>query len=93
MDNHLEELMCNSDFVQALLRCQTTQEIGALFTEHQTELTPDQLRVITNQLSILLEDDGEMSDETLENVAGGRTFAGLQLSAALRDQIRKKSRR
>ena len=93
MNDRLDELMGDPDFVQALLQCQTAQEIGALFTEYQIELAPAQLRVITDQLSTLLEDDGEMSDEALENVAGGRTFAGLHMSAALRAQIRKGPRR
>lgn len=88
MENHLEELMRDSDFVQALLQCRTTQEAGALFMEHQVEVTLDQLRVIVDQLSVLLEEDGEMGDEALEHVAGGQAFAGLQLSAALRDQVR-----
>lgn len=89
MENHLEELIRNPDFVQAFLRCQNTQEASTLFAEHQVEITLDQLHVIVNQLSVLLENDGEMSDEALENVAGGRAFSGLQLSAEMRDLVRK----
>ena len=75
----LEELFKNEDFVKELAPTSSAAEAQAVFAAHGLELTPEEVKAISQQfagcIKKLEENDGELSEEDLEQISGG-VFGG-----------------
>ena len=79
MNEQLMSLMKNKEFVEKMLKCKKAAEVQALFAEYGCELTLEEVNSLCKQLKSTfqkaLENGGELSENDLEDVAGG--FAPL----------------
>ena len=78
----LGALFTNEEFCQQFLRSANQQEAVQLFADHGFDLTVDQIDRLVLQLNglmkKLMENDGVLSEEDLEQIAGGaNTAAGI----------------
>ena len=75
----LEELFKNEDFVKELAPTSSAAEAQGVFAAHGLELTPEEVKAISQQcagcIKKLEENDGELSEEDLEQISGG-AFSG-----------------
>ena len=75
----LEELFKDEDFVKELAPTSNAAEAQAVFAAHGLELTPEEVKAISQQcagcIKKLEENDGELSEEDLEQISGG-AFSG-----------------
>ena len=71
----LDELLKNEDFVKELAPTTSIAEAQAVFSAHGLELTADEVKAISQQcagcIKKLEENDGELSEDDLEQIAGG----------------------
>ena len=73
------ELLKDEAFVAELDKLEKEEDVIALFEARGATVTMDQLRELIAQLP----DDGEMSDDDLEKVAGGLSFTILTRTVRL----------
>ena len=73
----LGALLANEDFCQKFIACTTKQEAYKLFADNGSDLTEEEINGLALQLKALtqklIENDGELSEEDLEQIAGGGT--------------------
>ena len=88
----LEELFKDEDFVKELAPTASIAEAQAVFAAHGLELTPEEVKAISQQcagcIKKLEENDGELSEKDLEQIAGGalsvdNLMAGFALGGAI----------
>ena len=71
----LGALLANEDFCQKFISCTTKQEAYKLFADNGSDLTEEEINGLALQIKALtqklIENDGELSEEDLEQIAGG----------------------
>ena len=71
----LGALLTNEDFCQKFIACTTKQEAYKLFADNGSDLTEEEINGLALQLKALtqklIENNGELSEEDLEQIAGG----------------------
>lgn len=70
------ELAANEEFTASLKGLRNKDDIRAKFCEHGLELTDEMLDGITAKLATF-DENGEIDEETLALVAGGKSFKGF----------------
>lgn len=77
----IKELFENEDFVKTFASCTSIADAAALFAENGLELTEAEVEGLVNQIRIiiekLVENGGELSEEDLEQIAGGINWSVL----------------
>ena len=68
----LEKLMDTQDFMEAASACNTLEDLQKLLAEQGLELTVEELTALIAPVAVGA--DGELSEEALDNVAGGGRF-------------------
>lgn len=71
MEEKIDALLENKDFVSKLMSCKEAVSLKALFAENGIELTAEQCEAVIKSLSAAVA-DGELDDAALEEVAGGK---------------------
>jgi predicted ribosomally synthesized peptide with nif11-like leader len=74
MQKKIEELLANTEFADKLAQCETCDEIAALFGTEGIEVSGEELERAVAQVSVPSE-NGEISEENLEQVVGGISAA------------------
>lgn len=74
----LSNLLENEAFIKSFVSSASAEDAAALFAENGLELTVDEVQLLAKQLhniiEKLFENGGELSEEDLEQIAGGRSF-------------------
>ena len=84
----LSALLSSEDFCKEFLACTEKPAAVKLFADNGMEMTEDDIAVLAAQIHAmaqkLVENDGELSEEDLEQIAGGGLFAWIAgIGAAL----------
>jgi len=69
MQNKIQELMSNEEYVKHLASLGSVEEISKELAKEDIDLSPDDLRKMGKLLK--KKESGELTDEELEEVAGG----------------------
>ena len=69
----LEKLLQDEEFVKELLQQETAEDAQKFFAVHGVEISIDELNAIRKGIMARLDNSEELSDDQLENVAGGGT--------------------
>lgn len=72
----LDELNENEEFVSRMAECESIEEMVSLFGEQGIIVDADELESAL-KFSAVQSEDGELSEDSLENVSGGIAFATL----------------
>ncbi len=78
-EERIKELFSDEAFVNSILEMETPEEVQKALAEKGIDLTIDEICTIQKSLS---QSDGELSEDDLENVAGGSIIATLIIVAA-----------
>lgn len=73
MDKKLEALMNDEAFVKDLLAQETAEDAQQFLSAHDIDMTIEELNALRKKFAAQFE-DGEMDDDQLEMVAGGRNI-------------------
>ena len=77
----LNSLLKNEDFCQKFIACAHKQEAARLFADYGLTLTETELEGLISQIRTitqkLLDNDGELSEEHLEQIAGGWSWGSF----------------
>jgi hypothetical protein len=72
----LGELFYNAEFCKALESCKDYESAAKLFADKGFEITMEEMKALNNQMKYLYEklisNDGELGEDDLEMVAGGK---------------------
>ncbi len=71
MNEKFNELMQNEAFVEKLFALENDTEVRDLLTKNGVELSLAEIAAIKTGLDFRFSKDGELSEDDLENVAGG----------------------
>lgn len=85
MEEKLKELLKDESFVKELVDKETAEEAQALLASKGVNLTAEQLNEIRKGIAARIEGGEELSDEQLENVAGGFADAITSIFNAIID--------
>ena len=77
MENKIDPKPMTREMMAKAMACETPEALMALAKENGTELTPEQAKKILAELENL---DTNLSDEKMQNAAGGFSFAERSLS-------------
>lgn len=82
--NKISELFQSEAFQKEAESCKTMEDFHALFTAKGVEITLDETIDLISQIAEKKQqqDNGEISEEDLENVAGGLALTGAAAIAA-----------
>jgi predicted ribosomally synthesized peptide with nif11-like leader len=76
MQKKIEALVNNAEFAEKLSRCETCDEIAALFGTEGIAVSGEELETAMERISAQNE-NGEISEDDLEQVSGGSGLAFL----------------
>jgi len=68
MEKKLTELLGSEEFMAKVNGCETQEKLLALFAENGVDMTPEELKAFAKKLD---EPECELTDDELENIAGG----------------------
>ena len=68
MNEKLKALLGSEEFMAKVSGCETRETLLALFAENGVDMTPEELKAFLKKLD---EPECELSDDELENIAGG----------------------
>ena len=71
MNEKLDELLKDEAFIEKLLNQENDTDVQALLAENGIELTLSDISAIKSGIEARLSDNEELSEDDLENVAGG----------------------
>ena len=74
MLDKIEALLNDEDFMMALLAQDTAEDVKALFLQQEIELSDEYVENLGKMLVKLLTRGGELPDEDLAEISGGRDF-------------------
>ncbi len=77
MNEKLNALLKDQDFIEKLTNSETDTDVQALLTENGVELTLEEINAIKKGVDAHISGDGELSEDELENVAGGIDIGGI----------------
>jgi predicted ribosomally synthesized peptide with nif11-like leader len=75
MQKKIEALVNNAEFAEKLSRCETCDEIAALFGTEGIAVSGEELETAMERISVQNE-NGEISEDDLEQVSGGCIVSG-----------------
>ncbi len=78
-EEKIRELFSDETFVSSLLELETPEEVQKALAEKGVDLTIDEICTVQKSL---MQSDGELSEEDLENVSGGSIIATLIIVVA-----------
>ncbi len=73
MDEKIKQVVSEEGFVEKMLACEEPEQVQALFASKGIELSFEEIKAISSQLSAALNDSDEMDQDDLDFVAGGTT--------------------
>ena len=76
MNEKLAELLKDENVVKELLELETDEEVQKFLAAKDIELSLDEIKTIREGINARLNNSEELSDDQLENVAGGVGIAG-----------------
>lgn len=79
-EDRIKELFSNEDFVKELFGSKSYEEAQAMFADKDVDVSVDELKKVVELFK--KKHDGSLSDEDLEQVAGGLGFFGAWLISA-----------
>lgn len=85
----LGKLLQDEDFVKSIMKAGSLENSKSILTDNGVELTDDELREMMAEGKKLLEEqdmmnaDGELSEKSLEMVAGGFSFSRFVVGLAI----------
>lgn len=82
MNEKINELLANKEFVEKLMSLETEAEVQELLSENGVDLTVEQIAMIKKGVASQLTESDELSDDALETVAGGADIGGIIESVA-----------
>lgn len=82
MNEKINELLSNKEFVEKLMSLETETEVQNLLSENGVDLTVEQIAMIKKGVASQLTESDELSDDALETVAGGADIGGIIESVA-----------
>ena len=68
------ELMANEEFMKALSRKTTKDEVIELFSQHEIEMTDEDYDGLKGLIAGAIQPEGEITEEDLDNVSGGAWY-------------------
>ena len=74
MNEKLNALLGSEEFMAKVSGCETRETLLALFAENGVEMTPEEFKAFLKKLD---EPECALSDDELENVAGGNIVRSL----------------
>jgi len=74
MNEKLKALLGSEEFMAKVNGCETREKLLALFSENGVDMTPEELKAFLKKLD---EPECALSDDELENVAGGNIVRSL----------------
>lgn len=77
----LTQVMSNEAFAARAKECKTMEELHALFKEFGADVTIDEVAEICHQVAEQVQSGNELSEDQLENVAGG--FAWIPVAVGV----------
>lgn len=77
MNEKFNKLMEDEAFVDKLLAMETDKDIQAFLAENDVELSLEEIAAIKKGVEVRLSESEELSDDMLENVAGGSDVSDL----------------
>lgn len=77
MTEKMNELFQDETFVEKLLNKETDVEVKELLAENGVEISLEEISAIKKTVEARLENDSELSEDDLENVAGGSDVSDL----------------
>lgn len=77
MTEKINELFQDETFVENLLSKETDIEVKALLAENGVEISLEEISAIKKTVEARLENDSELSEDDLENVAGGSDVSDI----------------
>jgi len=77
MNEKLNTLLEDQDFIEKLTSAETDAEVQALLAENGVELTLEEINAVKKGVEARISEDGELSEDELENVAGGADIAKI----------------
>jgi predicted ribosomally synthesized peptide with nif11-like leader len=79
----LKEIFADKEFVEEVLAMETAEEVQAAIKEKGVELTLEEIDQTREQLVKIAENGEEVSDEELEQVAGGFAITACLIGIAV----------
>ena len=76
-EQHMKEIFSDEAFVKSLFALETAEEVHAALKEKDVELSVEEINEIHDNLLKCVDENGELSLEQLENVAGGSVIVGV----------------
>ena len=76
-EQRMKEVFSDEAFVKSLFALETVEEVQAALKEKGVELSLEEINGIHDRLLVSINENGELSLEQLENVAGGNSLPGL----------------
>jgi len=77
MNEKLNTLLEDQDFIEKLTNTETDTEVQALLAENGVELTLEEINAVKKGVEARISEEGELSEDDLENVAGGVDIANI----------------
>lgn len=78
MNEKLNELLQDESFIKNLLSLETDEEVQSFLSENGVDFTLSEIAAIKSGVAARLAgDEEELSDDDLENVAGGADIAAI----------------
>lgn len=82
MNEKMNELLSNQEFVEKLMSLETESEVQDMLAENGVDLSVEQIAMIKKGVASQLTESDELSDDALETVAGGVDIGGIIESVA-----------
>ena len=77
LKEQLQEFFSCEELSTELLECHTADEAKNVIYENGVDITDEEMDVLREYLSKFVENDGQLSEEDLEQVSGGWSVAGI----------------
>lgn len=75
MNEKINALMEDEGFVESILQLETAEEVQKAFADKGVDLTVQDIEAIKD--AVIAKTEGELSEDDLENVAGGADVGGI----------------
>ena len=92
MEEKLEKVLAEEGFLDALVACETAEDVQALFESKGVALTLEDIQAISRDLSSAFDEGEELGEDFLDAVAGGAMIrrAHLMVSDSIKGHFSKK---
>ncbi len=83
MEEKLTQILAEEGFVEKLMRCETPEQVQSLFGKKGLDLTLEEIRAISQSLTLEFSDSDELDEDALDAVAGGTTYSTAFVAATI----------